>query len=222
MLKDNLLILAFFTVWFGQYGQSDQAPDISTSGSSKQAIQKATPPPKTDKVVKPTVEEQDKGKVNEMSPVKAPSNSTKPTPIKGTDPKATTETTAKPEEGKSANQAIGTPTLLNGYLYEDEAVGKGEALNKGNKITVHFEAIDPEGNEVLSTKRRGLAYSFKIAEGEPLSTLIAGMKVGGQRRILVGPEFVNKGKGMQPVLPANTALLIRIWVLKRESGDPGR
>ena len=91
--------------------------------------------------------------------------------------------------------------------------GTGQEVVVGQRLTVHLQVSDSTGKEYANTKKRGLPYSFKYDEAstDPVCQWIAGMKVGGQRRLSLGPD---SSVAFAQIVPSNTPLLVVVTVLR--------
>jgi len=75
-----------------------------------------------------------------------------------------------------------------GSRYVDDAVGSGSLVLPGGSALIHYTVTVVKTDEVIETSRRGAPLSFPVSEpnGEPSwDDSIAGMRIGGQRRVYV-------------------------------------
>uniref|UniRef100_A0A0E0Q526 peptidylprolyl isomerase n=1 Tax=Oryza rufipogon TaxID=4529 RepID=A0A0E0Q526_ORYRU len=105
-------------------------------------------------------------------------------------------------------------TLPNGLKYYDITVGSGLKAVKGSRVAVHYVA--KWKGITFMTSRQGLGvgggtpYGFDIGNSERGNVLkgldlgVEGMKVGGQRLIIVPPELAYGKKGVQEIPPNAT------------------
>lgn len=129
---------------------------------------------------------------------------------------------AQPEKKPEAKPPVQEPKQEPKF-YVDEKVGSGEAVAKGDIGIIHMEAFDAAGKELVSTKKRGLAFRFELGTEEPVLTgLVEGMRPGGIRKALLPKEQLRDGKGLPPLIPADSAVQIRIWLLTKEKPKPPR
>ncbi|KAD7477274.1 hypothetical protein E3N88_00410 [Mikania micrantha] len=113
-------------------------------------------------------------------------------------------------------------TLPNGLKYYDLKVGNGAEAVKGSRVAVHYVA--KWRNITFMTSRQGLGvgggtpYGFDVGESERGNVLegldigVQGMRVGGQRLLIVPPELAYGSKGVQEI-PPNATIEIDIELL---------
>ncbi|EEE66711.1 hypothetical protein OsJ_23382 [Oryza sativa Japonica Group] len=123
-------------------------------------------------------------------------------------------------------------TLPNGLKYYDITVGSGLKAVKGSRVAVHYVA--KWKGITFMTSRQGLGvgggtpYGFDIGNSERGNVLkgldlgVEGMKVGGQRLIIVPPELAYGKKGVQEIPPnATIELDVELLSVKQNSyGTP--
>ncbi|KAI3746284.1 hypothetical protein L6452_08711 [Arctium lappa] len=113
-------------------------------------------------------------------------------------------------------------TLPNGLKYYDLKVGNGAEAVKGSRVAVHYVA--KWRNITFMTSRQGMGvgggtpYGFDVGESERGNVLkgidfgVRGMRVGGQRLLIVPPELAYGSKGVQEI-PPNATIEIDVELL---------
>jgi FKBP-type peptidyl-prolyl cis-trans isomerase len=104
--------------------------------------------------------------------------------------------------------------------YEDISVGEGAIATRGSVVDVSYDIYLNRGEQVQTNQR----YSFRIGDRNVVAGLeygVEGMRVGGQRRLRVGPHLAYRDQAIPGTIPANALLDMRITLLKVEP-DPGK
>ena len=110
---------------------------------------------------------------------------------------------------------------------DDVKVGTGEAARAGHQVTVHYtgwlwqaDAGAPEGGQAGakfdSSKDRGQPFDFALGAGQVIAGWdqgVAGMKVGGTRRLLIPASLGYGARGAGGVIPPNATLLFEVDLL---------
>ncbi|XP_065855100.1 peptidyl-prolyl cis-trans isomerase FKBP16-4, chloroplastic [Euphorbia lathyris] len=117
-------------------------------------------------------------------------------------------------------------TLPNGLKYYDVKVGGGTKAVKGSRVAVHYVA--KWKGITFMTSRQGLGvgggtpYGFDVGQSERGNVLkgldlgVEGMRVGGQRLIIVPPELAYGSKGVQEIPPnATIELDVELLAIKQ-------
>ena len=118
-------------------------------------------------------------------------------------------------------------TGATGLGIDDVKEGTGDAARAGSKVTVHYtgwlwevDAGEPEGgrsgSKFDSSKDRGQPFDFSLGAGQVIAGWdqgVAGMKVGGTRRLLIPPALGYGARGAGGVIPPNATLLFEVDLL---------
>ncbi len=115
---------------------------------------------------------------------------------------------------EASNQRMGT---LEKMVIEDIKVGTGAAtVELGDTIVVHYTGRLQSGEEFDSSRARGASFSFTIGEGRVIPGWeqgLLGMKVGGQRILVIPPDLAYGDRQVGPI-PANATLVFAIELLE--------
>ncbi len=105
---------------------------------------------------------------------------------------------------------------LNKLVIDDILVGTGEEVKMGDTVLVHYAGTLQSGEEFDNSKKRGEAFTFKVGQGMVIAGWeqgILGMKVGGQRILVIPPELGYGERGIGPI-PPNSTLVFSIELLE--------
>ncbi len=100
-------------------------------------------------------------------------------------------------------------------VIDDIKLGSGAEVKKGDTVEVHYVGTLQNGTQFDSSYSRGETFSFIVGEGRVISGWeqgLVGMKVGGERILVIPPEL---GYGSTPIgpIPANSTLVFKIELI---------
>jgi FKBP-type peptidyl-prolyl cis-trans isomerase len=107
-------------------------------------------------------------------------------------------------------------SLPNGLQYIDAAEGAGPQAQAGQRVSVHYTGWLTDGTKFDSSRDRGQPFQFGLGAGQVIKgwdTGVAGMRVGGQRRLIVPPELGYGARGAAGVIPPNSTLKFDVELL---------
>lgn len=99
---------------------------------------------------------------------------------------------------------------------EDVKAGAGAEATSGKTVTVHYVGTLTDGKKFDSSRDRGQGFSFRLGAGQVIQGWdkgVAGMKVGGVRKLTIPPEMGYGARGFPPVIPGNSTLLFEVELL---------
>lgn len=100
------------------------------------------------------------------------------------------------------------PTEL---LIEDITVGDGDEAKAGNFVEVHYVGVAWSSSKQFDASwDRNETFDFKLGAGQVISGWdrgVAGMKVGGQRRLTLPPDLAYGRQGAGGVIGPNETLV---------------
>ena len=120
--------------------------------------------------------------------------------------------------GMSADDFAATGPLQdagNGLKYADLAKGDGAEAQSGQTVSVHYTGWLTDGQKFDSSRDRGGAFSFRLGAGQVIRGWdqgVAGMKVGGRRRLEIPPELGYGDRGVGPI-PGGATLIFAVELL---------
>ena len=100
---------------------------------------------------------------------------------------------------------------------EDMKVGAGAEAKAGQRVTVHYVGTLTNGSKFDSSRDRNEGFSFRLGAGEVIQGWdqgVAGMKVGGLRKLTIPPEMGYGKLGYPPVIPGNSTLIFEVELLE--------
>lgn len=101
-------------------------------------------------------------------------------------------------------------------VVDDVKIGGGDEAVEGKTVRVHYVGRLENGQEFDNSKKRGQAFEFTLGEGEVIAGWeegILGMRVGGERTLVVPPQFGYGTEGIGPI-PGNATLLFSVELLE--------
>lgn len=111
----------------------------------------------------------------------------------------------------------GQPTRLpSGLEYLDAVVGTGAEALSGRNVTVHYTGWLTSGSQFDSSRDGGRPFAFRLGAGNVIQGWdigVAGMRVGGQRRLIIPPQLGYGQQGYAPVIPQNATLIFDVELL---------
>ncbi len=120
--------------------------------------------------------------------------------------------------GDAANQVIEMP---DGLKYTDTKLGDGATAAAGDKVSVHYTGWlskdGAKGAKFDSSVDRGQPFDFTLGAHQVIAGWdegVAGMKVGGQRTLIIPPELGYGSRGAGGVIPPNATLIFDVELLK--------
>jgi FKBP-type peptidyl-prolyl cis-trans isomerase FkpA len=101
--------------------------------------------------------------------------------------------------------------------------GTGAPAAAGMRVTVHYTgwlydstAADQKGAEFDSSRAKNRPFSFNLGAGQVITGWdqgVAGMKVGGQRRLVIPADLAYGGSGAGGVIPPAASLVFEVELL---------
>ncbi len=120
------------------------------------------------------------------------------------------------------NDSPTSPSLNIPFSSTDITVGAGTEAIAGKTVRVYYTgwlysttATDNKGG-VFDSNVSGLGFSFVLGAGGVIKGWdqgVAGMKVGGKRRLIIPPELAYGANGQGSVIPGNATLIFEIELL---------
>ena len=99
---------------------------------------------------------------------------------------------------------------------QDVVVGTGAEAKAGMTVTVNYAGTLTDGTKFDSSYDRGQPFSFALGAGQVIKGWdegVAGMKVGGKRKLVIPPSLGYGATGAGGVIPPNATLVFEVELL---------
>ena len=103
-----------------------------------------------------------------------------------------------------------------GLKYEDLVEGEGDTAAAGKQVTVHYTGWLTDGRKFDSSLDRNDPFRFHLGAGQVIRGWdegVAGMKVGGKRKLTIPPHLGYGVHGAGGVIPPNATLVFEVELL---------
>ena len=132
---------------------------------------------------------------------------------------------AKKEDALAANNPASVPATavpvipvaeVTELKMEDIKVGIGAIAETGRSVSVHYTGWLTNGTKFDSSKDHGQPFTFHLGGGEVIKGWdqgVAGMKVGGVRKLTIPPNLGYGARGAGGVIPPNATLVFEVELL---------
>lgn len=108
---------------------------------------------------------------------------------------------------------MNTNTIPEGLVIEDKVVGTGDEAVAGKTVFVDYVGTLENGTKFDSSYDRGQPIDFVLGTGRVIKGWdmgIAGMKVGGKRRLVIPADLAYGNRAVGGVIPANAVLVFEV------------
>ncbi len=107
---------------------------------------------------------------------------------------------------------------MSDLIIEDIEVGNGEEAKSGQHVTVHYTGwLLDNGAKFDSSKDRNQPFSFPLGAGHVIKGWdqgVAGMKIGGKRKLTIPASLGYGARGAGGVIPPNATLVFEVELLE--------
>ncbi len=103
-----------------------------------------------------------------------------------------------------------------GLKYEDLQAGEGDQAAAGHSVSVHYTGWLLDGDKFDSSVDRNQPFEFTLGQGMVIGGWdegVAGMRVGGMRRLTIPPQLGYGSRGAGGVIPPDATLVFDVELL---------
>lgn len=107
-------------------------------------------------------------------------------------------------------------TTASGLQYEDIIVGSGQEAKIGDIVSVHYTGWLENGSQFDSSIDRNEPFEFQLGTGMVIQGWdegVAGMKVGGTRKLIIPSNLAYGEQGAGGIIPPNSTLIFEVRLL---------
>ena len=101
-------------------------------------------------------------------------------------------------------------------VIEELQVGTGAEAKAGQQVSVHYTGTLTNGQKFDSSHDRNRPFDFPLGAGRVIQGWdqgVAGMKVGGKRKLTIPPHLGYGARGAGGVIPPNATLILEVELL---------
>ena len=105
---------------------------------------------------------------------------------------------------------------MSGLEIEDQIVGDGDEAVAGQTVEVHYTGWLTDGTKFDSSHDRNQTFSFKLGGGQVIAGWdqgVAGMKIGGSRKLTIPSDMGYGERGAGGVIPPNATLVFKVELI---------
>lgn len=103
-----------------------------------------------------------------------------------------------------------------GLKYVDLQEGQGAEAKSGQTVSVHYTGWLENGTKFDSSHDRNSPFAFRLGGGQVIRGWdegVAGMKIGGKRKLIIPSDLGYGSRGAGGVIPPNATLIFEVELL---------
>lgn len=111
---------------------------------------------------------------------------------------------------------MSSTTTASGLVIDEITLGEGAEAQIGRSVSVHYTGWLTNGSKFDSSVDRNEPFDFPLGRGYVIRGWdegVAGMKVGGKRKLTIPPELGYGARGAGGVIPPNATLVFEVELL---------
>lgn len=112
---------------------------------------------------------------------------------------------------------MGEQITDSGLKFEDTVIGEGAMAQAGQQVSVHYTGWLENGTKFDSSKDRNAPFNFSLGAGMVIRGWdegVAGMNVGGTRKLTIPSELGYGAAGAGGVIPPHATLIFEVELLE--------
>lgn len=124
-----------------------------------------------------------------------------------------------PGTGTSLGSVVDTDGGIGELVIEDIVVGDGEEIQQGQLISVHYVGTLADGTVFDSSRDRETPFQYIFGAGQVIlgwERGLTGMRVGGQRTLVIPPELAYGDRGIG-IISGGATLFFEVELLGAEN-----
>jgi FKBP-type peptidyl-prolyl cis-trans isomerase FkpA len=109
-----------------------------------------------------------------------------------------------------------TTTTPSGLIIEELVLGDGTEAVSGKRVSVHYTGWLTNGTKFDSSVDRNDPFEFGLGRGQVIRGWdegVAGMKIGGKRKLTIPADLGYGAYGAGGVIPPNATLVFEVELL---------
>ncbi|KAL5232731.1 hypothetical protein ACI65C_000141 [Semiaphis heraclei] len=161
--------------------------------------------PKGQKTPMPKTPDANQSLINGTESSKKKKNKEPKTPL--------SELKTKPDTPLPKDKQNQQQKLNGGVIINDLKIGDGAVAKPGKNVKVYYIGRLKSTGKVFDSMQKGPGFTFGLQRGEVIKGWdigIAGMKVGGKRKVICPPNMAYGAKGSPPEIPPNSTLVFDV------------
>jgi FKBP-type peptidyl-prolyl cis-trans isomerase len=129
---------------------------------------------------------------------------------------ASTAERTDPRGGASATTGKPVADPKGKLQLTDTKVGTGATATEGKSLTMHYRGTLLNGKQFDASYDRGQPFTFTLGSGQVIKGWdlgIKGMKVGGERKLVIPADLAYGEQSPSPNIPPNSPLVFEVKLL---------